>query len=358
MENKTHDASQKVLVVAPAWVGDLVLSQSVYMALVRQGAEVDVLAPEWAEALLARMPEVSTSYVMPAAHGELQLAARYRLGVKIRARRHNRAIILPRSLKSALVPWFARIPGRTGYRGEMRYGLINDMRPLHRDKMPRIVERFVYLTNNAAPGTSGEQTQTTVTPPALRVDEENRTYCMRKAGLTLKKRVLAMMPGAAYGPSKRWPPEYFAKVAAAYLNEDWQVWLFGAASDRVIADEIMRHIRQSDKAAPEETRNNLFNLCGKTRLQDAVDLLSCASFAVTNDSGLMHIAAAVGCPLVAMYGATATEYTPPMVTPSQQMRHPIHCAPCWKRTCRYGHYRCLTEIKPDDVIREIRRIVA
>ncbi len=140
---------QRCLVVGPSWVGDMVMAQSLFIRL-RQGhpdMEIDVLAPAWSRPLLAVMPEVNQSIVMPLGHGELGLAARYRLGVSLRQRSYDWAIVLPNSFKSALVPWWANIPVRTGYRGEMRYGLINDMRILDRQKLAMTVQRFVALAD-------------------------------------------------------------------------------------------------------------------------------------------------------------------------------------------------------------------
>ena len=332
MRNNPRKVARKILVVSPAWVGDLILSQSVYIELARQGAEVHVLAPPWAQALLARMPEVALSHPMPATHGELKLTARYHLAQTLRTQQYDQAIILPRSLKAALIPWLAKIPLRTGYRGEMRFGLINDMRCLCRDEMPRIVERFVNLTraqaDDMAPDnemSTNMRSAITVAPPALRVATDNLACRMRELGLLSDQRALAIMPGAAYGASKRWPPKYFSTVARTYLDQGWQIWIFGSSSDQAAADAVAKHL--ADDGQNRQT-NKVFNLCGKTELPDVIDLLSGASFAVTNDSGLMHIAAAVGCPLVAMYGATAMAYTPPMTATATQMQHPIACAPC------------------------------
>jgi len=329
----------RVLVVAQAWVGDMVLSQSLYKALKRRdpGIEIDVVAPAWGGALLRRMREVSGVIEMPPGHGELGLAARRALGRRLRGV-YRQAIVLPRSLKAALTPWFARAPVRTGFRGEMRYGLINDMRPFNAAAMPRIVDRFLFLAEpRGAPPHAAEDAPA----PQLRVDAGNARACVRRLGLDLQKPVLAMMPGAAFGRSKQWPPASFAAVADRFAAANWQAWLFGSAGDTQASREIAR-----------AASSPVVDLCGRTNLEDAIDLMSLASLAVTNDSGLMHIAAAVGCPLVAMYGATSPSYTPPMTAASRVLWRGIECSPCWEKTCRYGHYRCLTGITPDEVCAE------
>ena len=330
--------AKRILVIGPAWVGDMVLAQSLYKSLKRRDAatEIDVVAPAWSKALLGRMPEVSRVIEMPAGHGELRLRTRYRLGRRLCARGYDQAIVLPRSLKAALLPWFARVPVRTGFRGEMRYGLINDMRPLDKAAMPKIVTRFVSLGHF-----SGEASGDLETPlPALTVSENNRIVALARLGLTEDARILALMPGAAFGQSKQWPPVYFADTARRYASDGWQVWIFGDDADRALGEQIAK---LAGHAAC------IMNLCGRTSLADAVDLISLAKLAVTNDSGLMHIAAAVGCPLVAVYGATSPDYTPPMIARSKILWRNLECSPCWSRTCRYGHYRCLTEISQDDV---------
>ncbi len=334
--------AKRVLVVGPAWIGDMVLAQSLYKSL-KQGddaIEIDVVAPAWSKALLNRMPEVSRAVEMPAGHGELKLCARYRLGRQLRARGYDRAIVLPRSLKAALLPWFARVPVRTGFRGEMRYGLINDVRALDKAAMPKIVTRFVLL--GCPPGASVHELETPA--PALTVDEDSRDACLARLGLEKHARLLALMPGAAYGRAKQWPPEYFAEVARRCDDDGWQVWIFGSAADRAAGDQI------------KEAASAAVNLCGRTMLEEAIDLMSLADLAVTNDSGLMHVAAAVGCSLVAVYGSSSPAYTPPMSTHAQCLWRGLECSPCWSRTCRYGHYRCLTEITPDQVREAARKI--
>lgn len=334
--------SRRVLVVAQAWVGDLVLSQSLYKALKRRepGVAIDVLAPAWGAALLARMREVSRAIAMPLVHGELGLSARLRLGRELRGV-YEQAIVLPRSLKAALVPWFARVPRRTGFRGEMRYGLINDVRPFDAGAMPRIVDRFVFLgeSRGVAPDTRDAPA------PELRVDRGRAASCVQELALDLQKPVLALMPGAAFGKSKQWPPAYFADVADRYAADGWQTWLFGSSGDRPLARAVVR-----------AASSPIADLCGRTDLADVVDLMSLASFAVTNDSGLMHVAAAVGCPLVAIYGATSPDYTPPMLPASRLFWRNLECSPCWKKTCRYGHYHCLTGIPPDEVYAAARKV--
>ncbi len=326
--------TERILVVGPAWVGDMIMAQSLYKSLKidRSGVRIDVLAPDWSLPLLERMPEVDSAVRLSLGHGELGLGERYRVGRMLRERRYDRAIILPRSLKAALVPFFARVRRRTGYRGEMRVGLLNDIRPLDEKRMPMAVQRFVAL---------GQPANAIVPPPniacpSLRVDERNRKTLLDAWGLNTKKPIIAFAPGAEYGPAKRWPTAAYAKLASRLAKQGNQVWLFGSEKDRPVADEIA-------------SITSVVNLCGRTSLTDAIDLLSLVTLMVSNDSGLMHMAAAVGRPVVGIYGSSSPVYTPPLGRHNKAVYNPISCGPCFERTCKFGHYRCLTEVSVEQV---------
>jgi heptosyltransferase-2 len=313
----------------------MVVAQALFKTLkARDGeAAVDVLAPAWSQPLLARMPEVRRAVSLPVSHGELALKARWRAGVELREARYDQALVLPRSFKAALVPFFARIPRRTGYRGEFRYGLINDQRVLDKRVLTQTVQRFVALGHG-----SDANLPPPIPPPSLRVDKENQERLLVELGLDRNRPVVAMMPGAEYGLAKRWPAGYYGDLAARLAARGFQVWLLGSARDCPVADEVQRTARAT-----------LVNLAGRTRLEDVVDLLALARAVVTNDSGLMHVAAAVGTPLVAIYGSSTPDYTPPLTEHATVLYDRLRCSPCFKRTCPKGHMQCLTHIGPDRV---------
>ena len=329
-------ATQRILVVGPAWVGDMVMSQSLFITLKQRhpDTDIDVLAPSWSKPLLARMPEVSSAVMMPLEHGELGIGVRKRLGRAIRFR-YSQAIVLPRSWKSALTPAFARIPVRTGYRGEFRYGLINDMRPLDKKLLTQTVQRYTAL---------GLERDAALPPvihqPKLRVDPDNQKLLLDINNLKLDKPVVALLPGAEYGPAKRWPIERYSELARRLVDSGRQVWVFGSAKEHELGDRIQR-----------TTGEGVTNLCGSTKLVDAIDLLALAQCAVTNDSGLMHIAAAVGVKLVALYGSSTPAYTPPLTDKADVVYLNISCSPCFERECPLGHLNCLMGISVDDVFR-------
>ncbi len=331
--------SERILVVGPSWVGDMVMAQSLFATLRRTvGADVDVIAPAWSLPLIGRMPEVREAVEIPLDHGEFRWSLRRRLGITLRERAYTRSIVLPRSWKSALVPWHARIPVRTGYRGEMRFGLLNDIRRLDAAALTQTAQRYVAL------GLPPESPQPPpVPPPCLRVDRDNQARLLERLGLSDRSPVAAVMPGAEYGPAKCWPLASFAEAARGLADLGYQVWILGSAGDRHAGDEIKRL-----------SQGVAVNLCGETRLEDTVDVLALARHALTNDSGLMHVAAAVGCHVIGIYGSSSPAYTPPLTERCSIHYLGLECSPCFKRECPLGHLRCLREIPAGRVIEAVR----
>ena len=333
----------KILVVGAAWVGDMVLAQSLFKLIKRRdpGIEIDVLAPPWTLPLLQRMPEVHEALQLPFQHGQLKLAARYRLARTLRDRSYDQAIVLPNSLKSALIPFWAKIPLRTGYVGEWRWGLLNDARYLDKIKLPMTVQRFVALGLE-----KGAALPSAPLHPHLAVTGSGVEMALTRLNLERPAvPVLALCPGAEYGPAKRWPVEYYAEIARVKLAQGWQVWLFGSEKD----SEITAALRAL--AGPE-----CVDLAGRTTLAEAIDLLSLADLAVSNDSGLMHVAAALGRRLVAIYGSSDPGFTPPLSAYAKVQWLGLSCSPCFQRECPLGHLNCLRELKPEQVVRAMGEV--
>lgn len=336
-----------ILIIGPSWVGDMVMAQTLFVCLKRQhpDCQIDVLAPEWSRPLLERMPEVRAALSFPLGHGAFELATRRRIGQELRGR-YDQAILLPNSLKSALVPYFAGIPQRTGWRGEMRFGLLNDIRTLDKARYPLMIERFMAL---AYP--PGAELPKPYPEPRLVIDPASRDAALERFGLTLDRPVLALCPGAEFGEAKRWPAEHYAAVADARLRQGWQVWLFGSQKDAPGGEEIREWVTPGFE-------EDVYNLAGRTSLAEAIDLLSCASAVISNDSGLMHVAAALDRPLVAVYGSTSPGFTPPLASQVEAVRLGLECSPCFDRTCRFGHYDCLRLLQPSLVQEALGRLVA
>jgi heptosyltransferase-2 len=325
----------------------MVMAQTLFKLLRAQNPEraIDVLAPEWSLPLLARMPEVRRAITMPLGHGKLELGVRYGLGRELRANHYDQAILLPNSFKSALTPWFARIPQRTGWQGEMRYGLLNDRRRLDKERYPLMVQRFAAL---AYP--EGAELPVQLPNPALIINEEARARLLKQHGLDGDRPLLALCPGAEFGPSKRWPSTHYAATAAAMIERGWRVALFGSANDRAVAEEIIALL-------PAPTSAAVVNLAGTTQLEEAIDLLSAATAVVSNDSGLMHIAAAVGRPLVVVYGSTSPAFTPPLAEQVETLQLPVDCGPCFQRECPLEHHKCMQELTPSRVLDALQQLL-
>ncbi len=327
----------KILIVAPSWVGDAVLAQPLFRRLRQRfpGLTLDVLAPSWVAALVERMAEVNQIVLSPLRHGEFNLAQRWKLGRSLANRGYDQAIVLPNSWKSALVPFFAGIPLRTGFTGEMRFGLLNDARQLDKKQFPLMVERFALLGEQR-----GAKPEHPLAHPRLQVPAGRRENTLKRMGLDTQKSVAVFCPGAEYGPAKRWPAKYFAELAQRL--ENYQVWLIGSPNDQPIGEEIRQ--LSGDIA---------INLCGKTGLAEAIDLLSCASLVVSNDSGLMHIAAALDKPMLALYGSSSPAFTPPLSNRAQVLKLDLPCSPCFQRVCPLGHFNCMMQLTPDQVLTKI-----
>ena len=323
--------AEPILIVAPSWIGDAILSEPL-LAILREPMQepiVDVLAPPWCAPVYERMRGVRNIIENPIGHRELRLRERRALARKLRSNGYARALVLPNSFKSALMPWMARIPRRIGYVREARGILLTDARRLDSKALPRLVDRFVALA--AQPG----ELVPTAAAPVLVPDAANAAEAIRVLGLSTHRPVAILCPGAEFGPAKRWPAEHFITLARRFIDSGYVVWLVGSPNDRVAADPIAI-------AVPE-----VRNVCGRTDLGTAIDLLATASVVVSNDSGLMHAAAAVGQPLVALFGSSSPDYTPPLSPLARVAKIDIVCSPCFQRECPLGHFKCMRELSPN-----------
>ena len=335
----TSARGSKALIVAPAWVGDMVMAHSLIRVLADRHAtlnrplELHVVAPKATAALGERMAEVSQVFTADFAHGELGWSTRRALGTKLRAQGYDVAYVLPNTWKSALVPWFARIPRRVGFHGEARFALLNDRRRLDEALYPLMIERFMALGD-----ATGALPAEPYPLPRLTVDEVNRADALARLELAPGD-VTALCPGAEFGAAKKWP--HYAELARERLQSGQQVWLLGSPGDREDCDKI------ADAASGAR------NLAGETSLLDAIDLLSVADTVVCNDSGLMHIACALGRPTVGVFGSTSPGFTPPLGEHATVAEIELDCRPCFQRTCPLGHLDCLNKLTPADVIARI-----
>ena len=294
------------------------------------GAVIDVLAPSWSAPLIERMPGVRRAVPLPLGHGEFGWSVRKQLGQDLRREHYAQAIVIPRSLKAALVPFFAGIPRRTGYLGETRYWLLNDIRKLDKRVLDGTAKRYVALGHD-----SNAPQPPAVPSPVL--NAQNNPALMSRLGLA-GRGLVALMPGAEYGPAKQWPAEHFRALATELTAQGIQVAVVGSKKEQPLGEQIAAGLTHA------------YNLCGETTMVEAIDVLAAADIAVSNDSGLMHVAAAVGCSVVGIYGSSSPVFTPPLTPKANVLWQKPECSPCFKRTCPLGHTRCLTELAPAQVI--------
>ena len=331
----------KILIVGPSWVGDMVMAQSLFITLkhVHPDAEIHVLAPAWCGDLLAHMPEVTAAIEMTVCHGELGLGKRRALARQLKVQHFDQAIVLPNSFKSALVPWFADIPVRTGWRGEARSWLLNDCRVLDKQAYPLMVQRFVALALPA-----GQPLPDPLPYPALAVQDTDIQATLKRLALSRDKPVLVLCPGAEFGEAKKWPASHYAEVATSWLQQQLgQVWILGSKNDHADAQAIKDSV-------PGASVAHCHNLAGTTTLAEALFLMACADMVISNDSGLMHIGAALARPLVVVYGSTSPAFTPPLADRVQSVSLKLECSPCFKRLCPLGHTNCLKQLEPGRVL--------
>lgn len=335
---------EKILIIAPSWVGDMVMAESL-LQILRQNhphISIDVFAPSYLEPLLKRISYLNKIWLSPFAHGQFSLSERYLLAKTLRLQNYDQAIILPNSWKSALIPFLAKIPKRTGWRGEMRYFLLNDIRVLDKKNLPLMVQRFVALgvaKNTPLPNS--------IPNPRFYTNEVFVAQTLQELNLPMPQQpILALCIGAEYGPAKRWPAKYFAQIATIKAKEGWAIWLFGGKKDQEVAVQV------------QQACNNIcLDLTGKTSLAQAIDLLSLARVAICNDSGLMHVAAALDLPLVAIYGSSSPQFTPPLTNKAKILSAHLPCSPCFKRQCPLGHFKCMLELEPDKVLQVLTELV-
>jgi heptosyltransferase-2 len=282
------------------------------------------------------MPEIGQIIDSPFIHGELSLTARYRLARQVAQAGYRRAYILPNSLKSALIPFFAGIPERIGFTGEARYALINRRHILDPIALPQMADRFAQLAEPV-----GALLPRPLALPRLASSTDQQAATLAALGIKRPEKVAVFCPGAEYGPAKRWPARHFATLADQLAGRGYAVWLLGSANDKAVGDDIVGLAT----ATPAPV-----NHCGNTTLTQAIDLIATSTFVVCNDSGLMHVAAALERPLVAVYGSSSPGFTPPLSPRAKIISLNLDCSPCFKRECPLGHLDCLNKLEPQRVL--------
>ena len=333
-----------ILIIAPNWIGDAVMTQPLLASLKKQYPEsnIDVLASTWVAPIYRACSDVNQVIEAKFEHKQLQWGLRKQLAKELAVKKYQACFVLPNSLKSALIPWLANIPFRVGYRGELRFGLINlSLDNPSKVNRPPMVEHYLALSQLL----NEEQSVATVsTAPKLNFLTTAKQSIQAKL-LSAKiepANIYVMCPGAEYGPTKRWPTSHFAALAQRLIasNPDTQIILLGSKGDHVLGQEITSQAKQDA---------HIQNWCGDTTLDEAIALIGMCKAVVSNDSGLMHIAAALKTPQVAIFGSSDPAHTPPLSDKAKVIWLHLPCSPCHKRVCPLGHLNCLNDILPEQV---------
>lgn len=336
----------RTLIVSPNWIGDAVMAQPLLQLLKEREPQraIDVLAPAWVAPVWRAMSEVDTVIEAPFRHGALQLRERWAFARDLRRRGYAAAYVLPNTLKFALIPWLAGIARRVGYRGESRYGLINVMH--HDDKSaPRPMVSF-YAALAGAPSAIVPP-PSKLPRPRLQATAAQKADVFAGLGLSPASPLVVFAPGAEFGSAKRWPVSHFAQLAQTIrqAHPATQIALLGSGKDRPVCEEIRA-------LAPMA-----HNFAGVTSLEQAIALIASASAAVSNDSGLLHIASALNRPIIALYGPTDPDHAPPFSDVSASLSLRLGCAPCRQRECPLGHHRCMQDMTPDMVWQPLQQML-
>ena len=336
----------RTLIISPNWIGDAIMAQPLLQLLRRAhpGRPIDVLAPPSVAPVWRAMAEVDGVLETPFRHGPLQLGERWKYGRLLKQKGYVDAYVLPNTLKYALIPVFAGIATRVGYKGEMRFGLINRM---HRDEVP---PRPMVPFYAALAGAPEAPLRADVPRPALRVEQAVIDAVGARVGIERARPVVAFAPGAEFGAAKRWPARHFAALAQAIRERDpgAQIALLGSPKDKQACDEIIAITGTA----------GMFNLAGVTKLDEAIALIAGAAAVVANDSGLLHIASALNRPVIGLYGPTDPDHAPPFSDMARAMSLRLPCAPCRQRECPLGHHDCMEKMDAGQVWQALRPMVA
>jgi heptosyltransferase-2 len=342
-----------ILIIAPNWIGDAVMTQPLLSDIkaLYPDSTIDVLASTWVAPVYRACSEVNEVIEAMFEHKQLQWSLRKRLAKQIEAKKYQACFVLPNSFKSALIPWLANIPLRIGYRGEMRFGLINiSLDNSSKIDRPPMVEHYLALSTllNDDQAESQQLHHKALSPHlnVLTSAKQSIEAKLQSAHIELSgsnSGIKIMCPGAEYGPSKRWPTEHFATMAQELIqtNPNQHIILVGSQGDRQLGEQICSQAGH---------HTHVHNWCGSTSLDEAIALIELSQAVISNDSGLMHIAAALKVPQVAIFGSSDPAHTPPLSDKAKVIWLDLPCSPCHKRECPLGHLKCLKDILPQQVL--------
>ncbi len=342
----------RILIIAPNWIGDAVMSQPLLanLKVIYPQSQIDVLASPWVAPIYRACAEVHQVIEARLEHKQLQWGLRKQLARQLELTKYDACFVLPNSLKSAFIPWLANIPLRIGYRGEMRFGLINfALDNPSKTNRPPMANHYFALSNVIQPSQKIDVNQSA--DPTLNISpaaKQSVSTKLQTAGMN-EKSIYVFCPGAEYGVTKRWPTDHFATLAEQLITHesDAHVILLGSRSDHELGKEIISQVTNTSQ---------IQNWCGETSLDEAFALFGMFTALVSNDSGLMHIGAALKVPQVAIFGSSDPHHTPPLSDKAKVIWLNLPCSPCHKRECPLGHLKCLKDILPTTVLGTIQSL--
>ncbi len=333
---------QRILIIAPHWIGDAVMSQPLLDSIksASPSDRIDVLCTPWVAPIYRACKEVERVIEVDLQHGALQWNLRRSIAKQLKTNSYNFAFVLPNSFKSALIPWMAGIPNRIGYRGELRFGLINHaLNNPSRQARTAMVEHYgnllQALTKTCIPFDKNSQ-------PKLYISDELIQKVRSRLDPLGAQSLYVFAPGAVYGPAKRWPSSHFTELATQILGSDphAQIVILGSKADHSLGHDIQTNAKSAER---------IHNWCGSIGLEEAMAVIAQCTQVISNDSGLMHIAAALSIPQIAIFGSSNPLHTPPLSKRAQVIWLELPCSPCYQRTCPLGHLHCLKQIEPQQV---------
>ena len=325
-------SKEKFLIIAPSWIGDLIISQSLLKYLKKEypNCQIDMIVRPELTNLAKMMPEVKNIYPLDIKHKEFGLIKRHILAKEIKKHLYSTSIILPNSFKSAIIPWLANIPIRIGYNRELRLFLLNKKYSLikHKDSM---VNRYLKLADGS---------YSNVIRPSLLINGDSSKLISRKYLINNSKKNIVLCPEAEYGSAKRWPINKWMQLANFYKEKDYNVYFLG--KNKSLETKYQNILK----------KDSIISLLGKTSLEEAAYILSIVDLVVTNDSGLMHIAASVNTNLISIFGSSSPFYTPPLMKDQfgEVIYKALTCSPCFKRECPLQHLNCLNNISSEEIL--------
>jgi heptosyltransferase-2 len=344
---------QKHLIIAPNWIGDAIFSHGLVkvIKLHQPDAQIDVLVSEKLSFVYKMMPEITQVHILNSTQGKFDFWLRFKMARKLSKKSYTHAYVINNAWKHALIPFLARIPNRIGWVGEFRFILINKWRFLNKKLLPDMLSKISSLGLPRNKQSYVHEIRDSIYPRLI-PNKKNQFQYITKHGLNFsldqKQKIVAISPGSDNGTAKRWPAIKYAFLIQKLIKMNFHIWIFGSPKEIHLAEYIVEHCGRS---------NQVTNLCGKTKLNEALELLALCDIAVCNDSGLLHASAALNLPVIGIYGPTSEKFAPPLTENKAVLYENLKCRPCKSHECPLGHHACMESIEVDRVLSKVKYLI-